>query len=149
MRSENARTLSCSVAPSRNLGIHRGAVSRTFDAGSALYKPLSCTCAALSLPASPPAPVVPLPTSTRRYLPRLNTHSPTATAVFVNPNKHRCYYIIQYYLLPASTSAAPSHPRRHTTRQSLYRLSILAATRIARDPDHFRTSFKAFVLESW
>ncbi|KAJ4992129.1 hypothetical protein SVAN01_02450 [Stagonosporopsis vannaccii] len=57
-----------------------------------------------------PAPVVPPPTSTRRPLHRCNTHSPTAAAVFVDPNKHRSHYIIQYYL-----SAQPQRRRRHHT----------------------------------
>jgi hypothetical protein len=50
---------------------------------------------------------------------------------------------------PASTSAAPSHPRRHTTRQSLLRLSIQLAPRTVLGPDRLRPSPIALVLESW
>jgi hypothetical protein len=88
------------------------------EAGCALQTSLSCTCAAQRLPASPAAPAVPSPNSTCRSLHRRTLPLPSLPAAFVTPNKHRCHYIIQDYLLPSLNSAPPSPPRRHTTASS-------------------------------
>lgn len=77
--------------------------------------PIPCTCAALRLPASPAALVIPCPKSICRPPHRRATLSAIATPPFSStPNKHCCHYIIQHYLLPslnvgAAIATPPSH----------------------------------------